>query len=153
VSYVSIDFIRNVLRDDFLKYPADLDPYLSFAEAEINSQLIGTYALRFDDTLIYPEVPAMIQWIAAYLVGYKLYDERTAIEDLSNSRGQLWYDMAQRWLRGIVEGTYLLHLADGTVIGGAGSTTGPRSYPSGVREKVPSAENIPFFNRDQAGNW
>lgn len=153
MAYVNVDFIRNVLRDDFLKYPADLDPYLNFAQTEINSQLIGIYHIPFDDTGVYSEVPPLIKWIAAYLVGYKLYDERTSVSDLDNSRGQMWWEMAQNWLRGIVEGTYLLHLADGTVIDGAGSTTGPRSYPSGIRDKAPSAENLPFFSRDQAGNW
>jgi hypothetical protein len=153
VAYSTIDFVKNVLRDEFLSYPSDISAELGFAQAEINSRLAGTYHLPFDDTAQYAEVPVLIQWITAYLVGYKLYDSATATLELDNSRGKEWWEMAQRWLSGIVEGDYLLHLADGTVVPGIGSTTGPRSYPSGVREKAPSTDNIPYFTREQAGNW
>ena len=153
MAYVEVDYIQRVLRDDFLTYPDDLTPYLDFAQMEINAQLVGQYPLPFDDITKYTEVPALIKWIAAYLVGFKLYDERTAVEDIDGSHGKMWWDMAQRWLKGIVEGDYLLHLADGTVLVGTGSTTGPRFYPSGVRDKAPSTDNVPYFNREQAGNW
>jgi len=153
VSYVTLDYVKNVLKDDYLRYPSDMLPYYSFAEMEINSRLAGQYDIPFDDTAKYASVPPLIQWIAAYLVGYKLYDEGTALTQLESSRGERWWEMAQNWLTGIVEGTYLLHLVDGTVVESAGSTTGPRSYPSGVRDKAPSTDNEPYFTRAQAGEW
>jgi hypothetical protein len=153
VPYVELDFVKRILRDDYLIYPEDMSDYNNFAETEINSRLVGQFAIPFDDTALYPTVPPLIQWIAAYLIGYKIYDERTSVEDLANSRGKEWWEMAQRWLTGIVEGTYLLHLEDGTVVDSVGSTTGPRSYPAGVRDKAPSTENVPYFTRAQAGEW
>lgn len=153
MAYVGLDFIKNVLRDDYLIYPADMASYMNFAETEINAKLVGVYPIPFDDIVFYAEVPALIQWIAAYLVGYKLYDERTSLSDIDNPAGQRWWDMAQNWLNGIVEGTYLLHLPDGTIVDSPGSTLGPSSYPSGVRDKAPSTENVPYFTRAQAGEW
>lgn len=153
MSYVDLDFATKVLKDEYLTWPADMTDYNHFAETEINARLVGLYAIPFDDPTLYPSVPPLIQWVAAYLIGYKIYDELTSIEDLANPRGKEWWEMAQRWLGGIVEGDYLLHLADGTVVEGLGSTSGPRSYPSGVREKAPSTDNNPYFTRAQAGEW
>ncbi len=153
MSYVDLSVIKRVLRDDYLRYPSEITEYTDFAEMEINSKLLGQYSIPFDDTGLYATVPPLIQWITAYLVGYKLYDERTSIEDIDNPRGQTWWEMAQRWLDGIVEGSYLLHLEDGTVVVSAGATTGPRAYPTGVRDKAPSADNIPYFTRADAGEW
>ena len=153
MSYADLDFVKNILRDDYLRYPSDLSDYSNFAQMEIDSRLAGQYLIPFDDVAVYATVPPLIQWVYAYLVGYKLYDERTSIEDINNPKGQQWWEMAQRWLTGIVEGDYLLHLEDGTVVVSAGSTTGPRSYPDGVREKAPSADNVPYFTRAQAGEW
>jgi len=154
VPYVDVGFIQNILRDEFTTYPQNLDDYLSFAQTVIDARLVGLYDTPFDDTAVYPDVPMLIQWIAAYLVAYKLFDAKTSIvEGNENSAGQRWWDMADSLLGGIVDGAYLLHLADGTVIVGSGSTNSPRFYPSGVREKAPSAENIPYFSRDQATNW
>lgn len=151
--YATLDFVKNILRDDYLRYPSDIANYADFAEMEIDSRLAGQYIIPFDDTAAYATVPPLIQWIYSYLVGYKLYDERTSIEDLNNPKGQQWWEMAQNWLKGIVEGDYLLHLEDGTVVVSAGSTTGPRSYPDGLRDKAPSADNIPYFTRADAGEW
>jgi hypothetical protein len=155
VAYASIEFIENVLRDEFITYPSDLGPYLNFAQTIIDSRLIGAYATPFDDDTLYPGgVPALIQWVTAYLVAFKFFDERTAIENLGeDNAGKRWWDLAMALLGGIVDGAYLLYLADGTLVIGTGSTSGPRSYPSGVREKAPSADNIPYFTREQAGNW
>lgn len=151
--YTTLDFVKKVLRDDFLTYPQEMAPYYDFAEAEINARLLGTYDIPFDNIALYPDVPVLIQWIAAYLIGYKLYDEHTALENLENHRGHQWWAMAQLWLTGLVEGTHLLHLADGTVVVTLGSTTSPRFYPNGVREKAPSTDNLPFFKRSQVGEW
>lgn len=153
MAYVGLDKIKRILRDDFLTYPEDMTPYLDFAETEINSRLIGVVPIPFDEPTLYATVPPLIQWVSAYLVGYKLYDERTAVEDLVNSRGKEWWDMAQRWLTGIVDGTYLLHLEDGTPVDTIGGTTGPRSYPTGIREKAANSDNVPYFSRSQAGEW
>lgn len=153
MSYTEVEFVQNVLQDDFLKYPANLVPFFEFAEAIINARLAGKYALPFDDTSLYPSVPVLIKWIASYLVGYKLYDKATATQDISSNRGEAWLAMAHDWLTKIAEGDYLLHLEDGTVVESAGSTTGPRAYPSGVRDKAPSADNTPLFTRAQAGEW
>lgn len=150
--YVELPTIKKVLRDDYLIYPDDIDPYIDFAETEINGRLAGTYPIPFDEVTLYASVPPLIQWISAYLVGYKLYDEMTSLEDIEKSTGDKWWEMAQRWLLGLVEGDYLLHLADGTLVENSASTR-PRSYPSGVRDKAPSTDNIPYFNRSQAGEW
>ncbi len=151
--YASLDLVKLILRDDYLRYPSDITDYAAFAEMEIDSRLAGQYSIPFDDTAVYATVPTLIQWIYCHLVGYKMYDERTSLEDISNPKGQHWWDMAQKWLAGIVEGDYLLSLADGTVVVSAGSTTGPRSYPEGLRDKAPSADNVPYFTRAQAGEW
>lgn len=151
--YASLDFVKNILRDDYLRYPSEIDNHANFAEMEIDSRLAGQHSIPFDDVAVYATVPPLIQWIYSYLVGYKLYDERTSLEDINNPKGQQWWDMAQKWLTGIVEGDYLLHLEDGTVVVSAGSTTGPRSYPEGVRDKAPSADNLPYFTRADAGEW
>lgn len=151
--YAPLDFVKRILRDDFLTYPQDMGLYYDFAEAEINSRLLGTYTIPFTANPPYTDVPMLIQWITAYLVGYKIYDEMTALENLENHRGHQWWAMAQLWLSGLVEGTHLLHLADGTVVVSLGSTTSPRFYPNGVRDKAPSADNLPLFTRSQVGEW
>lgn len=150
MSYTDAKFTKRVLQDDFLSYPSELNPYFDFAESIINGRLAGQYEVPFADG----SIPVLIRWIASYLVGYKLYDRAAALQELSDSNmGQKWWEMAQNLLTGIVEGEYLLHLEDGTLVEIAGSTSGPRAYPSGVREKAPSTENVPFFKRAQAGNW
>ena len=153
MSYVDLEFVKNVLRDDYLVYPTDMAIYNDFAQTEINSRLAGTFSIPFDDITLYSAVPPLIKWIAAYLIGYKLYDERTSFENIENSRGTEWWNMAQMWLNGLVEGTYLLHLANGTVVENLGSITAPRFYPNGVRDKAPSTDNVPYFTRAQAGEW
>jgi hypothetical protein len=152
MAYVELDYIQRVLRDDLITYPADLTDYVQFAETEINSHLVARYAIPFDDLTKYSEVPALIKWIAAYLVGFKLYDEKTATSNIEGSRGDKWWAMAQAWLIGLKDGTYDLILEDGTIVED-GSTTGPRAYPTGPRDKAPSSDNVPYFSRSQAGEW
>jgi len=153
MAYVELDYIRRVLRDDLITYPSDMTDYVSFAEAEIDSQLIARFAIPFDDSLKYPGgVPALIKWIAAYIVGFKLYDEMTATSGDDQNRGDKWWAMAQAWLMGLKDGTYDLILEDGTVVDD-GNPTGPRAYPSGQRDKAPSSDNVPYFTRAQAGEW
>ena len=153
MAYVDLAFVKKVLRDDYLRYPSDLTDYDNFAQTEIHSRLRGKFTIPFDDTNNYASVPPLIKWVASYLIGYKLYDERTSFDSSETSKGQQWWDMAQHWLTGLVEGDYLLHLADGTAVEGSGSTTQPRSYPSGVRDKAPSTDNTPLFKRSQVGEW
>lgn len=153
MSYVELDFVKRVLRDDYLVFPESIDDYDNFARAEINARLAGTYLIPFDDIGLYASVPPLITWIAAYLVGYKLFDERTSMEDLDNSKGTEWWNQAQLWLTGLASGEYLLSDADGIPVTAIGSITAPRFYPNGVRVKANSDENIPYFTRDQAGKW
>lgn len=153
MAYVELDFVKNVLRDDYLKYPADLDAYMNFAETEINSRLVAQFHIPFDDVAVYPTVPPLIKWIAAYLVGWKLYDERVSTINMENAPHDKWWSLAQSWLTGLMDGTYILHLDDGSVVGDSDSTTGPRAYPTGLREKAVSSDNVPYFTRSQAGEW
>lgn len=154
MGYVELDFIKRVLRDDYLVFPQDFGVYDEFAQAIINARLAGVYIVPFTEGTPCAEIPMLVKWITAYLVGYKIFDERTSFEGLpDDNKGQEWWDMAHSLLTGLAEGTYLLHCADGTVIESLGSVTAPRFYPSGVRDKAPSADNLPYFSRDQAGNW
>lgn len=154
MSYVELDFVKRVLRDDYLIYPESIDDYDDFAKAEINARLAGTYLVPFDDALLYPAVPPLIKWIAAYLVGYKLFDERTSMEELGEAtKGTEWWNMAQLWLNGLAGGTYVLSDIDGSAVVAIGSITAPRFYPSGLKLKAPNADNVPYFTRDQAGKW
>lgn len=154
MSYVELDFVKRVLRDDYLVYPENMDDYDSFAKAEINARLAGTYLVPFDDIAIYPTgVPPLIKWIAAYLIGYKLFDERTSLEGLDNPKGLEWWNMAQMWLLGLSGGDYILSDPLGVPVISIGSITAPRFYPSGYKNKANSDENVPYFTRDQAGKW
>jgi len=153
MAYVELAYIKKVLRDDLLTYPSDITDYLDFAETEINGQLVGQFAIPFDNVALYAEVPSLIKWIAAYLVGYKIYAERTGTMNIEDTNGHRWWIMAQTWLQGIVDGKYDLILSDGTVVEETGSTSAPRSYPTGAKDKAPSADNVPYFTRAQAGEW
>lgn len=154
MSYAELDFVKRVLREDYVDFPKDFGVYDEFAQAIINSRLAGIYTVPFTVGSPCAEIPALVQWITAYLIGYKIFDERTSLEGLpADNKGTEWLEMAHSLLTGLVEGTYLLYCADGTVIEGLGSITAPRFYPDGIRDKAPSADNIPYFNREQAGNW
>lgn len=152
--YVDIGTIEKVLSSGLTDYPSDISMEQEFASAYINSRLASRYELPFDDVTKYLEVPILIKWIAAYLVGYKIWDMKTILEgQTEDTAGARWKAMADLMLDQLSAGDLLLVDVDGAEIVPVGSTTAPRYYPGGVKLKAPESDNVPYFTRAQAGEW
>lgn len=153
MAYVDLAGIKKVLKDNLFDYPADISNEIEFAESYINGRLAGHYPLRFDDVTKYPTVPLQIKWITAHLVGYKLWDSVVPLEgqDDDTAAGR-WKKLADDWLSRLAEQDELLVLEDGTVIE-ITSGSALRFYPTGIREKASSEDNVPFFTRADAHKW
>lgn len=152
VAYLAVGDVKKVLKDDIFNYPADIASEIEFAETYINGRLAGHYPLPFDDTAIYTTVPTQIKWIAAHLVAYKLWDQVVPLEgQLSDTAAARWKKLADDWLDRLVALEELLVLEDGTAIDVSNPSL--RYYPSGVRDKADSDDNVPFFSRADAHEW
>ena len=151
--YVTFDEVKELLDTSLIQYPDNIDNYVEYAEAKIDSRLLGSFDLRFDDTALYASVPVQIKWIAALYVGYRIWDSMTVLEGQQDSTaGTRWRREADDWLKCLVKGDCGLTLDDGTLIGTSDSMI-PRAYPVGIRDKAPDEDNIPFFTRAQAHEW
>ena len=151
--YVSYDEVKELLKTDLLQYPDNIDNHIEYAEAKIDSKLLGSFGLRFDDTGLYASVPVQIKWIAALLCGWRLWDSATVLEGQQDSTaGTRWKREAEDWLKCLVKGDCGLTLDDGTLIGVSHSMI-PRAYPTGIRDKAPDEDNVPYFTRADAHNW
>ena len=151
--YVTFEEVKELLTTDLVQYPDDIGNHIEYAEAKIDSSLLGSFDLRFDDVLFYASVPVQIKWIAALLVGWRLWDSATVLEGQQDSTaGTRWKREAEGWLKCLVKGDCGLTLDDGTLIGVSESMV-PRAYPVGIRDKAPDEDNIPYFTREQAHNW
>lgn len=155
MAYTDIETIRHVLDDAFATYPPNIDSLTEYAQTEIDSKLVGRFPVPFDDTSKYPGgVPVLIKWIASYLAGYKLWDQRTVLEgSVSDTAAARWKAMADLMIDELRSGDRDLVDASGVIIDPSGSPSAPRFYPSGVRDKAPSQDNVPYFTRAQAGEW
>jgi phage gp36-like protein len=154
LSYTDVETIQKVLTDELAEYPVNIDSEVEWAATEIDSKLSGRYELPFDDISKYATVPVLIKWIASYLVGYKIWDMKTILEgQTEDTAGARWKAMADLMLDELKAGERFLVDASGALIEAVGGTTAPRFYPSGVRLKAPSSDNIPYFTRAQAGEW
>jgi hypothetical protein len=153
LAYVTYDEVKVILANDLIQYPDQIDNHIEYAEAKIDSRLLGSFDLRFDDVSLYDSVPVQIKWIAALLVGWRLWDQATPLEGQQDSTaGTRWKREAEDWLKCLVKGDCGLTLDDGTLIGTSDSML-PRAYPTGTRDKAPSAANVPWFTRAQAHEW
>lgn len=154
MALVTITECQDVLSTDFVTYPADIDSEEDFAEAIINGHLGGIYELPFDDVSLYASVPPLIKWIAAHLVGYKLWDQRVVLEgQADDTAAQRWYNWAMDRLEKLRAGDIVLLDGSNVLITSNGSGSGPRFYPGGVKTKADEEDNTPWFTRAQAGNW
>lgn len=155
MAYTDIDTIQHVLEDAFATYPTDITSLTEYAQTEIDSKLAGRFSLPFDDTDKYAGgVPVLIKWIASYLAGYKLWDQRTVLEgSVSETAAARWKAMADLMIDELRSGDRDLVGDNGVLIEPSGSPSAPRFYPSGVREKAASEDNVPYFKRSQAGEW
>ncbi|KKN23768.1 hypothetical protein LCGC14_0901600 [marine sediment metagenome] len=152
MAYVELADVKKVLKDSLFDYPGSIASEFEFAEAYINGRLAGHYPLPFDDTDIYASVPTQIKWIAAHLVGYKLWDGAVALEgQTSDTAAKRWKKLADEWLTRLVKLEELLVLDDGTIISITNDTL--RFYPSGVRDKADNDKNVPMFKRADAHQW
>ncbi len=152
MAYVVLADVKKILKDSLFNYPADIASEFEFAETYINGRLAGHYPLPFDDTGTYASVPTQIKWIAAHLVGYKLWDGVVALEgQTSDTAAARWKKLADDWLDRLVALEELLVLADGTVITITNGSL--RFYPSGIRDKAASTDNVPMFKRADAHEW
>lgn len=152
MAYVTIDKIQNVLSVDFAAYANSVDTEIGWAESEIDSLLGGHYSTPFDDTSLYSAVPPTIEWIAALLTGWKIWDAKTVLEGVEDDTAAgRWKEMAYKAIAELKSGERTLINVDGTTV--SKTTSGPRFYPSGVKEKADSADNLPYFKRAQAGEW
>lgn len=153
MAYVTIKEVTEILDNDLIQYPDDIDNQIEYAETKIDSRLMGAFDLKFDDVALYASVPVQIKWIAALLVGFRIWDAKTPLEGQQDSTaGTRWKREAEDWLKCLLKGDCGLTLDDGTLIGVSASMI-PRAYPEGIRDKAPSAENIPWFTRAQAHEW
>lgn len=153
MAYCTIADVKNVLLESLYTYGANVDDQIAFAESEIDSILGGVYALPFDDASLYASVPVQIEWAAALLAAFKCWDEVVPLEgQKDDTAAARWRKMALDRLTQIAEGDARLTLADGTVVTDL-STTAPRFYPGGVKEKADEGDNTPMFTRAQAGEW
>lgn len=152
MAYVALGDIKKVLKDSIYDYPGDISDEIEFATTYINGRLAGHYPLPFDDTSLYASVPTQIKWIAAHLVGYKLWDQVVPLEgQTSDTAAGRWKELADNWLDRLVAREELLVLADGTVIDVSDGSL--RFYPSGVKDKADSADAVPMFTRADAHEW
>lgn len=151
--YATFDDVKKILKTSYIQYPDDIGDEIEFAEAMVDSHLAGHLALRFDDTAKYATVPIQIKWITALLVGWRLFDTVTILEgQVDQTAGTKWKKEAEDWLDCLVSGDCRLTLEDGTLIDATTSSL-PRSYPAGTRDKASSDDNEPYFTRAQAGQW
>ena len=152
MAYVVLKDVKKVLKDSILNYPSSIADEIEFARTYVHGRLAGHYPLPFDDTALYTTVPVQINWISAYLCGYKLWDQVVPLEgQTSDTAAMRWKMLADDWLMRLADLDELLVLADGTVI--AISNNSIRSYPSGVRTKAKNIDNVPFFKRADAHEW
>ncbi len=153
MAYVTFDEVKELLDTGVLQYPDNIDNYIEYAEAKIDSTLLGSFDIRFDDVTLYASVPVQIKWIAALLCGWRLWDQATVLEGQQDSTaGTRWKREAEGWLKCLVKGDCGLTLDDGTLIGVSESMV-PRAYPAGIRDKAPDEDNVPYFTRADAHNW
>ncbi len=153
MAYCDIADVKKVLKDDLFEYGTDVDDQIAWAEGIIDSTLGGHFELKFDAVANYATVPVQVEWAAAHLAAYKLWDRQVPLEgQTSDTAAQTWHDEAMQLMTDLISGDKVLTLADGTIVTGK-DTGSMRFYPDGARTKADADDNVPFSTRARAHEW